>query len=97
MAGGASSGPVKPLYINLILEKPEIDAIFPGQYLRAQSTDCPALDAGCHGLFSAVYCSKTLGTWCRDTKTGRFDDTPNAIAKFVVMAQRSLRFKVPGF
>jgi len=27
--------------------------------------------------------------------TGQFD-TPNAIAKFVVMAQRKLRFEVPG-
>ena len=27
--------------------------------------------------------------------TGQFD-TPNAIAKFVVMAQQKLRFKVPG-
>jgi len=52
--------------INLILEKPEIDAIIPGKYLRAQSTDCPALDAGCHELFSATHCSKNLGGWCRD-------------------------------
>jgi len=43
LPGGTSTG-----HLYLILEEPEFDATFPARYLRAQSTDCPALNAGCH-------------------------------------------------
>jgi hypothetical protein len=60
--------------------------------------DFPALDAGCHELFSATQCSKISADGaCRDVdgpERATLFNTPNAIAKFVGMAQRNLSARI---
>jgi len=46
-------------------------------------------------ILSCVLLQKSQRMVQERARTGQFD-TPNAIAKFVVMAQQNLRFKVPG-